>query len=80
MTGSGGRTLHEANRLFHKTKWTENLGYIKKPLTGIDFKYCCADMLHLWLRVTDKLEVHLLKRVLNLGLNIILHSNRFFYC
>ena len=34
----------------------KGFGYIEAPLTSIEFSKACIDLLHMWLRISDKLE------------------------
>jgi hypothetical protein len=48
-TKKGARTIKEA-------RLKKGFGYIESPLTSIEFSKACIDLLHMWLRISDKLE------------------------
>ena len=51
-----------------------SFGYIRMPLTSIDFSDCVVDMLHLFLRITDQLEKLLLDDIKKYGIVLIGNS------
>jgi hypothetical protein len=58
--------LDEANNQFKK----KINGYTNEPLTLIGFINCIIDILHMWLRITDKLR-HLLNQKIDLYGNLL---------
>lgn len=56
----GARSLKDAMLYIGKQ---ENFGYTKIPLTTIEYRDCCIDLLHLLLRITDQLEDLLLELI-----------------
>ncbi len=51
-----------------ESKTSQNsFGYIHEPVTNIPFSKCCIDLLHLLLRITEKLENLLFKQLAELG-------------
>ena len=55
------RTLEEARKEILKSN--PSYGYKALPLTSIPFECVVSDTLHIWLRITDKIENLLLKKL-----------------
>ena len=55
------RSMEDSKKNFGK------FGYSKKPLTSIEHQDACVDLLHLFLRVTDKLVNLFLMKICSIG-------------
>lgn len=59
-----GRSIQESERLLNKKRIDERKGYVNEPLFKfINFDKCIVDILHLFLRITDKLYSLLLNKL-----------------
>ena len=66
----GARCLTEAGQKCLEKKALDKQGYIKKPIIDfIDFDNCVIDLLHLFLRITDRLMDLLLGKIKKLDKN-----------
>ncbi len=66
----GARCLEEASKKCSEKKTSDKLGYIKKPIMDfIDFDSCVIDLLHLFLRITDRLMDLLIAKIIQLDKN-----------
>ena len=65
-TMKGARCLKEAHNKYNP-KSKDSCGYQKEPLSPIEFVRAVIDMLHMWLRITDKLEDKLVEKIIEHG-------------
>jgi hypothetical protein len=60
----GARTHEESEECIKKLRVDERIGYINNPICKFPFSRFIVDMLHLKLRITDKLNEHFFERIL----------------
>ena len=66
----GARSLNEAALKFLEKKSSDKCGYIRNPIIDfIEFENCVIDLLHLFLRITDRLMDLLINKLKKLDKN-----------